>query len=214
MKQIIQEYLNPAIVNGSTEVLSEGADSGKKSLYMKGIFMQGNVRNANQRVYPAEEIRRAVNSLKEQINQTNGVLGQLSHPDNLVIDPERASHVITDIFMEGFDGVGKLKIIETPVGLIAKAILDAKVKLGVSTRGSGNVNESTGQVSDFEIVTVDLVVQPSAPDAFPTPIYEGLMNMKHGYKGLEIAQGIHSDPKAQKYLKEFVTNFIKDLKVK
>ena len=210
-KKLLQEYLNPNTVDGSVELLE---DKNGKNLYMKGIFMQGNVKNANQRVYPAEEIRRAVNVIKEQIQNSNGLPGEIDHPADLKINLDRISHIITDMWMEGFNGMGKLKIINTPSGNIIKAILEAGVKLGVSTRGSGNVDDSTGQVSDFEIITVDVVAQPSAPNAYPTPIFESLLNMKHGYKGLEIARDAYSDSRTQKYLKNFVTDFINDLRVK
>jgi hypothetical protein len=85
--------------------------------------------------------------------------------------------------------------------------------LGVSSRGSGNVNEGSGHVSDFEIVTVDIVAQPSAPHAYPTAIYEGLMNMRHGHRALDMARDVQGDQKVQKYLKEQVTRLIKDLKL-
>jgi hypothetical protein len=92
-------------------------------------------------------------------------------------------------------------------------MLESGVKLGVSSRGSGNVNEGSGQVSDFEIITVDVVAQPSAPHAYPKAIYEGLMNMKHGHKVLEIAGEAGENQRVQKYLKEQVTRLIKDLKI-
>jgi hypothetical protein len=92
-------------------------------------------------------------------------------------------------------------------------MLESGVKLGVSSRGSGNVNESDGKVSDFEIITVDIVSQPSAPNAYPTAIYEGLMNMRHGHKVLEMARESNGDAKVQRYLKSEVKRLIKDLKI-
>jgi hypothetical protein len=99
------------------------------------------------------------------------------------------------------------------MGQLVKTMLESGVKLGVSSRGSGNVNESNGHVSDFEIITVDIVAQPSAPHAYPTAIYEGLLNMKNGHRVLEMANEAKDDQKVQKYLKEQVTRFIKDLKL-
>ena len=93
-------------------------------------------------------------------------------------------------------------------------MLTSGVKLGVSSRGSGNVNESSGHVSDFEIITVDIVAQPSAPHAYPKAIYEGLMNMQHGHRVLDIAKDANQNQRVQKYLKEEVTRLIKDLKLK
>jgi len=99
------------------------------------------------------------------------------------------------------------------MGELVKAMLSSGVKLGVSSRGSGNVNEGSGHVSDFEIVTLDIVAQPSAPYAYPKAIYEGLMNMRGGAQVFEMARDASQDQRVQKYLKEAVTRLIKDLKV-
>jgi hypothetical protein len=121
--------------------------------------------------------------------------------------------MIEQMWMDGPAGHGKLKILPTPMGQLVKTMLESGVKLGVSSRGSGNVNESTGHVSEFEIVTVDIVAQPSAPHAYPHAIYEGLINMKNGHKVLDIARDAKDDKKVQKYLKEAVTSLIRDLKL-
>lgn len=192
------------------EIINEADSSGGKSLKMKGIFIQGGVKNANQRVYPVHEIAKAVNTLNEQIKGGYSVLGEIDHPDDLKINLDRVSHMITDMNMDGANGFGTLKIIPTPMGNLAKTMLEAGVKLGVSSRGSGNVNESNGHVSDFEIITVDIVAQPSAPAAYPKAIYESMMNMKNGHRMLEIA----GDAKAQKFLKEEVLRLIKDMKIR
>jgi hypothetical protein len=194
------------------QIITESDKEGK-NLYMKGIFVQGGVRNANKRVYPVHEIKKAVESLNESLRKEIPVLGELDHPDDLKINLDRVSHCITEMWMDGPNGFGKLKIVETPMGNIAKTLLHSGVKLGVSSRGSGNVSESTGDVSDFEIVTVDIVAQPSAPGAYPTPIYEGLMNMKHGHRVLEIAREVSGDAKAQQYLKESMIRLIQELKI-
>jgi hypothetical protein len=99
------------------------------------------------------------------------------------------------------------------MGKLVETMLTSGVKLGVSSRGSGNVSESNGQVSDFEIITVDVVSQPSAPNAYPTAIYEGLMNMRHGHKVLDMAKEANGDAKVQRYLKSEVMRLIKDLKL-
>ena len=197
----------------SMEVLSEGEGS-KKSLYMKGIFIQGGVRNANERVYPVSEIESAVQQLNEQIQEGHSVLGEVDHPDDLKINLDRVSHMITSMWMDGANGFGKLKILPTPMGQLVSTMLESGVKLGVSSRGSGNVNDANGHVSDFEIVTVDIVAQPSAPNAYPKAIYEGMMNMKNGHRTLEIAKDAQSDAKVQRYLKEEVMRLISDLKIK
>ena len=99
------------------------------------------------------------------------------------------------------------------MGTLVKTMLESGVKLGVSSRGSGNVSEGSGDVSDFEIVTVDIVAQPSAPNAYPKAIYEGLLNMRNGHQALEIAREASGNGKVQKYLKDEVTRLIKDLKI-
>ena len=194
-------------------VESEGEGSGK-NLYMKGIFIQGGVKNANERVYPVSEIETAVKTLNEQITEGHSVLGEVDHPDDLKINLDRVSHMITNMWMDGPNGFGKLKILPTPMGQLVKTMLESGVKLGVSSRGSGNVNDLDGRVSDFEIVTVDIVAQPSAPNAYPKAIYEGMMNMRHGHKLMEIAKEARGDSKVEKYLKEEVMRLIKDLKIK
>jgi hypothetical protein len=124
--------------------------------------------------------------------------------------------MITSMWMDGANGFGKLKILPTPMGELVKTMLESGVKLGVSSRGSGNVNDMDGKVSEFEIVTVDIVAQPSAPQAYPKAIYEGLMNMKYGHKVLENIKGsnVDKDARVQKYIKEEVTKLIRDLKIK
>ena len=192
-------------------VESDGQDE-SKSLYMTGIFIQGDKRNQNQRVYPAKEIARAVKTLNDQIEGGYSVLGEVDHPDDLRINLDRVCHMVTKMWMEGADGYGKLKILPTPMGQLVETMLKSGVKLGVSSRGSGNVREDgSGQVSDFEIITVDVVAQPSAPGAYPTPIYEHLMNTRGGYRSLRIAQEVKGDPRAQKYLKESLLSIISKL---
>ena len=193
------------------QIIVESANEGK-DLYMKGIMIQGGVRNANQRVYPVNEIGRAVKTLSEQIAGGYSVLGEVDHPEGLNINLDRVSHMISECWMDGDNGYGKLKILPTPMGILVKTMLENGVKLGVSSRGSGNVSEDgSGNVSDFEIITVDVVAQPSAPGAYPTPIYEHLMNARGGMKAYELAQATKHDTKAQKYLKESLINIISRL---
>jgi len=193
------------------QIVLENANEGK-DLFMKGICIQGDVRNANQRVYPVNEIGRAVKTLNDQCKNGFSVLGEVDHPEGLNINLDRVSHMITDMWMDGPNGYGKLKILPTPMGQLVKTMLESGVKLGVSSRGSGNVSEDgSNVVSDFEIITVDVVAQPSAPGAYPTPIYETLMNARGGMKAYELAQATKQDTKAQKYLKESLINIINKL---
>ena len=203
----LQEHLTFDQAN----IVLEGANEGK-DLYLKGIMIQGGVRNANQRVYPVNEIGRAVKTLNDQITGGYSVLGEVDHPEGLNINIDRVSHMITECWMDGDNGYGKLKILPTPMGNLVKTMLESGVKLGVSSRGSGNVAEDgSNTVSDFEIITVDVVAQPSAPGAYPTPIYEHLMNTRGGYQAYELAQATKHDDKAQKYLKESLINMISKL---
>jgi len=196
-------------------IILESRDDGKsgKDLYMKGICIQGGVKNANERVYPMEEITTAVRTLNEQITGGYSVLGEIDHPDDLKINLDRVSHMITEMWMDGPNGYGKLKILPTPMGKVVETMLNSGVKLGVSSRGSGNVNESNGAVSEFEIVTVDVVAQPSAPGAYPTAIYEGMMNMREGHKIMEMAREAGSNNRVERYLQNEIIRLIKDLKI-
>ena len=209
-------YLKEHLTFDRANIVVESEGEGdKKNLYMKGIFIQGGVKNANERVYPVPEIENAVKTLNEQIQDGYSVLGEVDHPDDLKINLDRVSHMITQMWMDGANGFGKLKILPTPMGQLVKTMLESGVKLGVSSRGSGNVNDYDGKVSDFEIVTVDIVAQPSAPNAYPKAIYESMMNMKNGHKLLDVAKEVQGgNKKVEKYLKEEVMRLIKDLKIK
>jgi hypothetical protein len=194
--------------------VSEETDmSGGKNLYLKGICIEGDVRNANDRVYPVREIAKAVNTINKQIVEGNSVLGEVDHPDDLKINLDRVCHSVEEMWMDGNAGCGKLKILPTPMGELIKTLLQSGVKLGVSSRGSGNVDDRTGHVSDFEIVTIDVVAQPSAPNAYPRAVYESMMNMNYGHRLLEIAREAGEDNRVQKYLRSEVVKLIRDLKI-
>ena len=209
MRPLLQENLT----FDQAQIVTESANDGK-DLFMKGICIQGGVKNANQRVYPVTEITNAVKTLNDQITTGQSVLGEVDHPEGLQVNLDRVCHMVESMWMDGPNGFGKLKILPTPMGQLVRTMLDAGVKLGVSSRGSGNVNEATGEVSDFEIVTIDVVAQPSAPNAYPKAIYEGLLNMKHGHKILEVAKEAQHDVKVQGYLKDEVLKLIHELKVR
>ena len=195
------------------QVLEEADSSGGKSLYLKGICIEGDRKNANERVYPLYEIKRAVDAINKQITEGYSVMGEVDHPDDLKINLDRVCHTVEQMWMDGHAGCGKLKVLPTPMGNLIKTLLQAGVKLGVSSRGSGNVDDRTGHVSDFEIVTIDVVAQPSAPNAYPHAIYESLMNMRYGHRLLEVAKEAGEDNKVQKYLKNEVVKLIRDLKI-
>jgi len=183
-------------------------ESDGKDLYLKGTFIEGEVRNQNQRIYPVNEINKAVKTIQERLQSGQSVLGEADHPDDLNINIDRVSHMITEMDISGKNGIGKLKLLPTPMGNVVKTLLESGVKLGVSSRGSGNVGHN-GYVSDFEIITVDVVAQPSAPNAYPTPVYEALMrNGKQGRISLELAEAVRHDNKAQKHLEKVLLSII------
>ena len=206
---MMNNYLREHLTFDQANMVVESANEGK-DLYMKGIMIQGGVRNANQRVYPVNEIGRAVKTLNEQISGGYSVLGEVDHPEGLNINLDRVCHMVTEMWMDGPNGYGKLKILPTPMGSLVKTMLESGVKLGVSSRGSGEV-DPTGNVQGFEIITVDVVAQPSAPGAYPTPIYEHIMNEKGGYKALLTSKEVTGDPKAKKYIKESLLDIISRL---
>jgi hypothetical protein len=192
-------------------VLESEGEGDKKSLHLNGICIQGDIRNQNQRIYSSQEIGKAVKTLNEQIAGGYSVLGEVDHPQDLKINLDRVSHMITKMWMDGPNGYGKLKILPTPMGQLIQTMLESGVKLGVSSRGSGEV-DSGGKVQGFEIITVDIVAQPSAPGAYPTPVYEHLMNNTGGYQAFKIAKEVQGDPQAQKYLAESLKKIISGLK--
>lgn len=194
------------------QMVVEAAKDGK-SLFMSGIFIQGEVRNQNQRMYPLNEIESAVNSVSERISSGETIMGELDHPEELSINLDRVSHLIESMWMDTSDGHGRLKVIGTPMGNVVRNLLEGGAKLGVSSRGSGNVDHD-GSVSDFEIVTVDIVAQPSAPNAYPRTIYESLFNMRGGARVMEASRDIshgHNTPRTQKFLKKEILRLIDEL---
>ena len=209
MMTSLKEHLSFSQANIVTESVEEA--NGGKSLYMKGIFIEGDVRNQNNRIYTKEEIHSAVKSINEKIKDGYSVLGEADHPDDLNINLDRVSHMITEMDTDGANGIGKLKLLPTPMGNICKTLIESGCHLGVSSRGSGNVNDS-GIVKDFEIITVDIVANPSAPSAYPDPIYERIMNHNRGNVLMDVAEATRHDKGAQRYLQEEVTNFIKNLR--
>lgn len=197
MKQMLIEQLTLA-----ESSLVESSDIGKNT-YLSGILMMADVRNGNKRVYPLDEISRAVNGIQQRINEGHYIMGELNHPDSLSIDLSRVSHAITEIKMDGANAVGKCKLLNTPMGNIAKGLLEGGIKLGVSSRGTGNVTNE-GFVSDFNFVTVDIVATPSAPNAYPDMIREAVETQKI----ITLAEAVVHDPAAQKHFRKEILKFI------
>ncbi len=202
MTQLLVEDLSPEFAG----IIQESSNDGK-NLWLNGIFMMAEQKNRNGRVYPLSEIAGAVNSLAQKIAETRGVMGELDHPNTLQINLDRVSHIITECRMEGSNAVGKMRLLDTPMGQIAKNIINAGVAIGVSSRGAGNVNES-GHVSGFNVITVDIVATPSAQNAYPSSVYEGLDVAKNGKEILTLAEQVKHDPAAQKFLKAEILKWI------
>jgi len=155
----------------------EEETNGKKNLYIEGVFLQGDIKNRNGRVYPFGVLEREVGRYTEQYVNVGRALGELGHPDGPTVNLDRVSHKIVSLKAEGSNFVGKAQILNTPMGNIAKSLLESGVKLGVSSRGMGSIEEKNGANyvrDDFMLATAaDIVADPSAPDAFVNGIMEG-----------------------------------------
>mgnify|MGYP000887680975 CR=1 FL=1 len=206
-----QTFLVESLTAAQGNIITEAVNDGK-NVFLSGIVMQADVQNRNGRIYPLSEMTVAVKAMNESIKEYGGVFGELDHPaDRIGINLDRVSHVITEVYMDGSNVMGKMKLLDTPVGLIAKELAKSGVRYGVSSRGTGVVSE--GMVSNFSLQTIDLVATPSAQGAYPNTIYEALEEQK-GRKLLTLAESIREDDSAQKYfLKEFY-KFLEEIKVK
>ena len=170
MKLIREEIEN-------VEVIVEERN-GKKNLYIEGVFLQGDIKNRNGRMYPCDTLAKEVARYNEAFVQKGRALGELGHPDGPTVNLDRVSHKIVSLTREGSNFIGRAKVLNTPMGNIAKSLLDEGVRLGVSSRGVGSVrmnNEGVNVVGeDFMLATAaDIVADPSAPDAFVDGIMEG-----------------------------------------
>ena len=169
--KLITEQIEPV------EVLTEENSKGGKETFIKGIFLQTEITNRNGRMYRYETMAREVNKYNEEFVQRGRALGELGHPEGPTINLDRVSHKIVELTPEGKNFVGKAKLLETPMGKIAKNLLEEGVQLGVSSRGLGSLKKegTTSVVADDFILSTaaDIVADPSAPDAFVQGIYEG-----------------------------------------
>ena len=161
----------------SVEFLVE-QKNGKKSMYIEGVFLQGNIKNRNGRMYPMETLRREVARYSENHVQAGRALGELGHPDGPTVNLDRVSHKIVSLRESGSNFIGKAKILNTPMGKIASSLIEEGVKLGVSSRGIGSLKMTREGINvvgdDFMLATAaDIVADPSAPDAFVEGIMEG-----------------------------------------
>ena len=205
-----QLLLIESIAPSQSRMISEASTDGK-SLYLSGVFMQGGIKNRNQRVYPVPVLSEAVGRAVTSLRESNGIMGELDHPQTLSINLDRVSHVITDMRMENNNALGRMRILSgpngTPMGNIARALIESGVRIGVSSRGRGGVDHG-GAVSDFDLVTVDIVATPSAPGATPSSMYESLDSSQYGREAYNLAESIRHDPAAQKFFNEQMRKFL------
>ena len=170
--KLISEYHD-----SNLQVITEAKKDGKKEYVIEGVFMQADKQNRNGRVYEKSILEAAVNKyVKEQVN-TGRAVGELNHPDGPGINLDKVSHKITELRFEGSDVIGKASILQTPMGKIVEGLLEGGVKLGVSSRGMGSLEKKNGVMQvgkDFMLATVDIVQDPSAPEAFVNGIMEGV----------------------------------------
>lgn len=151
--------------------------TGEKDYYIEGIFMQSNQKNRNGRVYPESVLMNEVKRYNKEYVQKNRAMGELNHPQGPTVNLDRVSHIIKELKQDGDDVYGKAKIMDTPMGKIAKNLIDEGAKLGVSSRGMGSLKQNKDGVNevqkDFMLAAVDIVADPSAPNAFVNGIMEG-----------------------------------------
>lgn len=202
------------------KALVEAASNGEKKFFLEGVFMQAEKQNRNNRIYPREILKEAVARFISESVSTGRAVGELNHPDGPQINLDKVSHRITQLSWNGDNVHGKALILNTPMGMIVKGLLDGGVKLGVSSRGMGSVESRGGKTyvkSDFTLSTIDIVQDPSAPSAFVEGIMEGVDFFKNGNEFVarkieNIKKKISATP--SRYLEEMqakeLTAFLKD----
>jgi hypothetical protein len=205
------------LIDEELTIITEGKS---KNLYIEGVFMQSTIKNRNGRIYPKDIMSKEVDRYVNEEVRLSRSIGELNHPSNPTINPERASHLITSLVESGNDYVGKAKILDTPMGNIVKGLLSGGVKLGVSSRGLGSLTKKNGSSivgSDFKLCTIDVVHDPSAPSAFVEGIMENaewFLDKDIGYKKIEIVRQVINNT-SSKNLEEtklkLFNNFINNL---
>lgn len=193
----LKEHISPKIAN----LIREKTEGNK--IVLKGIFGQANVKNNNGRVYSREEMTDQATRLMAILNEGYTIMGELDHPDSITINLDRVSHKIIHLEMRGDNLIGKAELIPgTPCGDIAIALINSGCRLGLSTRGWG-VEDPSGNITGFNLCTVDLVANPSAPEAYPNIVREST-----SFNRRPLIETIHKDKASQKYIFEQFTKFI------
>lgn len=192
------------VTESCDSVVVEDKATKEKVYTIEGIFMQGNIKNGNGRVYPTKILEKEMNRYKAEFIDKRRAMGELNHPAGPAINPEKVSHIITEMWKDGDNFYGKAKILDTPCGKIVKTFINEGIRIGVSTRGLGSVRMVNGLnevQDDFHLATVDIVTNPSGPDCFVNGIYESqeyLWDAASGdYKALEVLESIRSDVRSK-----------------
>lgn len=189
------------VAKQESEILVEGTEP-QKFYYLDGLFLEGETRNQNGRVYPRAEIEAAVNRLNEKISKWGPVPGELDHPDGMNINFDRLAVGITSMTMQGNNGHGRMRVVPEGLGKIIEGAIKAGIRVGVSSRGTGNVDDQ-GRVSDFDIVTIDAVLNPSAPNAYPTAsLAESIARYGAGIEAMKLSEYAKYDPRAKIHLEK------------
>lgn len=201
---LLIETLNPTVANLQESVKDN------KHWYLEGIFMQAEKKNGNGRIYPKNVLTEAVEKMSDKMSKGYNVLGELEHPEVLTVNLNNVSHVIESLGWDGNNVIGKAKILDTPKGEIVKALLKEGIKLGVSSRGSGSTafKDDITLVESFNLITVDIVATPSAPEAFPTSLQESLESIYNNPKIVSLSEAVVEDNAAQKYFEKEIRNFL------
>jgi len=203
--EVILPTQKPLIAIQESESLIEGTDP-QKFYYLEGLFLEGAVPNQNGRKYPRDEIAAAVDKLNAKISEHGPIPGELDHPDGMNLNFDRLAVAITEMRMDGNNGVGRMRVVPEGLGKIVEGAIKAGIRVGVSSRGTGNV-DSQGTVSDFDIVTIDAVLNPSAPNAYPTAsLAESIAMYKSGMESIKLTEYAKHDPLAQRYLEKELEN--------
>jgi len=204
-------------------IVEEGTDNKRRSMFIQGVFMEAEKRNKNNRVYPINELNREVERYIKEMVSSGRAMGELNHPTNADVDLERACHMVTELKRNNNQFIGKSKILSTPSGKIVESLINDGVKVGMSTRSLGKLNEESdgiNKVSDMRLVAIDCVADPSCSDAFVNGILENKQWIcDNSGKYVEVYEnfetGIESLPnrsdEIKKYITEQISAFIKNL---
>ncbi len=203
--EVILPNKKPLLAEQHEEAIFEGA-APQKFYYLEGLMLEGEVQNQNGRIYPRDEIAAAVERMNEKIAERGPIPGELDHPDGMNINFDRLAVAITGMSMKGNDGHGRMRIVPEGFGKIIEGAIKAGIQVGVSSRGTGNVDEQ-GRVTDFDIVTIDAVLNPSAPNAYPAAsLAESLSRYGDVVETMKLVEYAKHDPRAQSHLERVMKN--------